>query len=289
MSRFRFLRHYCPKKNPLDIKKEIIFCSALVFSYFCTSKQVFVVKVRIIQHDIIWGNPAENRLRLQQLLEAHPGADLYVLAEMWSTGFATEPEGVAECDDASLRWMSRMAGRLNAAIAGSLAVERDGRFYNRLYFVTPDGSAVYYDKRHLFSYGGEDRHYTPGDKRVVAEWKGVRFLLTVCYDLRFPVWLRCRRDYDAVICVANWPTVRMVAWDTLLRARAIENQCYVVGVNRVGKDPCCEYAGGSAIIHPYGHAIATCEDNRECSTEAFLDMEGLRKFRAKFPVLEDAD
>lgn len=247
------------------------------------------MKVSIIQHDIVWGNPAENRLRLRQRIQANPGADLYVLAEMWSTGFATEPEGIAECDEASLQWMRDTARQQNAAIAGSLALKRDGRFYNRLYFVKPDGSFVTYDKRHLFSYGGEDRHYEHGNERVVAEWRGVRFLLTVCYDLRFPVWMRCHKDYDAIICVANWPTVRMLAWDTLLRARAIENQCYVIGVNRVGKDPACEYCGGSAVIHPYGHAVAACERDKECSAEASVDMEGLRKFRMKFPVLEDAD
>ena len=148
------------------------------------------MKVSIIQHDIVWGNPAENRLRLRQRIQANPGADLYVLAEMWSTGFATEPEGIAECDEASLQWMRDTARQQNAAIAGSLALKRDGRFYNRLYFVKPDGSFVSYDKRHLFSYGGEDRHYEHGYERVVAEWRGVRFLLTVCYDLRFPVWMR---------------------------------------------------------------------------------------------------
>ena len=145
------------------------------------------MKVSAIQHDIVWGNPAENRLRLQQQIEAHPGADLYVLTEMWSTGFATNPEGVAEHDEASLQWMKDMAVQQQAAIAGSLAMEQDGSFHNRLYFVKPDGEVDYYDKRHLFSYGGEDKYYSSGAERVVVEWKGVRFLLTVCYDLRFPV------------------------------------------------------------------------------------------------------
>ena len=247
------------------------------------------MKVSAIQHDIVWGNPAENRLRLQQQIEAHPGADLYVLTEMWSTGFATNPEGVAERDEASLQWMKDMAVQMQAAIAGSLAIEQDGSFHNRLYFVTPDGEVEYYDKRHLFSYGGEDKYYSPGTERVVVEWKGVRFLLTVCYDLRFPVWMRYCNDYDAIICVANWPTVRIDSWQTLLRARAIENQCYVVGVNRVGKDPNCDYCGCSAIINPYGQTIAECEKDKECSMEAVFDMEKLNAYRVKFPALKEKD
>ena len=247
------------------------------------------MKVSIIQHDIVWGNPAENRLRLQQQIEAQPGADLYVLTEMWSTGFAINPEGVAERDEASLQWMKDMAVQQQAVIAGSLAIEQDGSFHNRLYFVKPDGEVEYYDKRHLFSYGGEDKYYSPGTERVVVEWKGVRFLLTVCYDLRFPVWMRWSDDYDAILCVANWPTVRIDSWQTLLRARAIENQCYVVGVNRVGKDPNCDYCGCSAIINPYGQTIAECEKNKEYSMEAVFDMEKLNAYRVKFPALKEKD
>lgn len=247
------------------------------------------MKVSILQHDIVWGNPAENRLRLQQQIEAQPGADLYVLTEMWSTGFAINPEGVAERDEASLQWMKDMAVQQQAAIAGSLAIEQDGSFHNRLYFVKPDGVVEYYDKRHLFSYGGEDKYYSPGTERVVVEWKGVRFLLTVCYDLRFPVWMRYCNDYDAIICVANWPTVRIDSWQTLLRARAIENQCYVVGVNRIGKDSDCDYCGCSAIINPYGQTIAECERDKECSMEAVFDMEKLNAYRAKFPALKEKD
>ena len=247
------------------------------------------MKVSIIQHDIVWGNPAENRLRLKQQIEAQAGADLYVLTEMWSTGFAINPEGVAERDEASLQWMKDMAVQQQAAIAGSLAIEQDGSFHNRLFFVKPDGEVEYYDKRHLFSYGGEDKYYSPGTERVVVQWKGVRFLLTVCYDLRFPVWMRWSDDYDAILCVANWPTVRIDSWQTLLRARAIENQCYVVGVNRVGKDPNCDYCGCSAIINPYGQTIAECEKDKECSMEAVFDMEKLNAYRAKFPALKEKD
>ena len=247
------------------------------------------MKVTILQHNIVWARPEENRQRLEQQIDRQPGADLYVLAEMWPTGFATEPEDIAERDETSLRWMQQTAQRHNAALAGSIAVEEDGKFYNRLYFVRPDGSMEHYDKRHLFTYAGEDKHFTRGNRRVVVAWRGVRLLLEVCYDLRFPVWSRNRRDYDAALYVASWPRSRVEAWSTLLRARAIENQCYVVGVNRIGEDPNCEYCGCSAIIDPYGRTLAECERDQECLAEAELDMEALRAFRAKFPVLQDAD
>jgi len=247
------------------------------------------MKIVIIQHDIVWASPHENRQHLTDVLENAPQADLYVLAEMWSTGFATNPEGVAERDGASLEWMRQMARKRNAAIAGSLAVEEDGKYYNRLYFVKPSGEEEHYDKRHLFTYSGEDKQFTRGSRRVVAEWRGVRFLLAVCYDLRFPVWSRNLGDYDALLYVASWPTSRVEAWRALLRARAIENQCYVAAVNRVGSDPSCTYCGGSALIDPYGHTIAECADNQEGLEQAQIDMEALQAFRKKFPVLNDGD
>ena len=247
------------------------------------------MKVVILQHNIVWANPMENQARLEQEIDRQPGADLYVLAEMWSTGYAPKPEDVAERDGASLQWMQRMAGKYNAAIAGSIAVEENGEFRNRLYFVKPDGSVEYYDKRHLFTYGGEHLQFTRGEHRVVVEWRGVRFLLEICYDLRFPVWSRNCGDYDAILYVASWPTPRIEAWRTLLRARAIENQCYVIGGNRVGEDPNCKYCGCSAIIDPYGRTLAECERDEECRAESLIDTEALTAFREKFPVLRDRD
>ena len=254
------------------------------------------MKICILQHDIVWALPGENRRRLEEQIEEHPHADLYVLCEMWPTGFATQPDGLAEADGESLRWMQRMARKQDAAIAGSIATEEDGRFYNRFYFVKPDGTEEHYDKHHLFTYGGEDRNFSRGAQRVVTEWRGVRFLLEVCYDLRFPVWSRNRWDealrqaeYDAILYVANWPKPRIEAWRTLLRARAIENQCYVVGVNRIGEDPNCQYPGASAVIDPYGRTLVECERDEECSAEADIDVEALRAFRKKFPVLADGD
>ena len=248
------------------------------------------MKVIILQADICWADPEANRLHLDGMLDAQPGADLYVFPEMFSTGFCTQPEGVAEpVDSDTLRWMKRKAEEKDCALAGSIAVEEEGKYYNRFYFVTPDGKARWYNKKHLFTYGGEDKHYTPGNERVVVPFRGVRFLLEVCYDLRFPVWSRNRGDYDAILYVASWPTPRVEAWKALLRARAIENQCYVVAVNRVGKDPYCEYCGGSAVISPYGHTLAACADGQEECAGALIDMGELEAFRKKFPVLDDAD
>ena len=248
------------------------------------------MKVTILQRDIVWANPAKNIERAERAIRGNIGADLYVLPEMFSTGFCTEPEGIAEsCDSDTLRWMKRMAAEADAAIAGSVAVEEQGRYYNRFYFVKPDGSVTYYDKRHLFTYGGEHLRFTAGEERVIVEWRGVRILLEVCYDLRFPIWARNRGDYDMILYVASWPTPRVKAWSALLVARAIENQCYVAGVNRVGTDPTCDYCGASVIINPYGHTLAACADNTECEVSAEIDIEALEAFREKFPVLKDAD
>ena len=248
------------------------------------------MKVVLLQMDVEWAHGKANREKAERMILGCPGADLYVLPEMFSTGFATEPEGIAEPEGSeTLQWMRRKAQACDAAIAGSVAIEKEGKYYNRFYFVKPDGTVTYYNKRHLFTYGGEDKHFTRGEERVIVEFRGVRFLLLVCYDLRFPAWSRNRGDYDAILYVANWPTPRVEAWKALLRARAIENQCYVAGVNRVGTDPSCEYCGGSAIISPYGQTLAACEDSQECVAEAELDMQALEAFRQKFPVLNDGE
>ena len=183
----------------------------------------------------------------------------------------------------------RKAAERNCAIAGSVAVCENGNYYNRFYFVHPDGAVQHYDKKHLFTFGGEHKRFTAGTERVVVNFRGVRILLEVCYDLRFPVWSRNLGDYDMILYVASWPTPRVDAWSALLRARAIENQCYVAGVNRMGTDPTCEYSGGSAIIDPYGKTIAECPWSRESAVSADIDMEALQAFRKKFPVLDDAD
>lgn len=254
------------------------------------------MKVTLLQQDLAWADPLENQRRSELQLLSAPDSDLYVLPEMWSTGFAVDPTGVAEEGDpcASLLWMKMMAQRMDAAIAGSLAIrDADGTFRNRFYFVRPDGDVACYDKAHPFTYGGEHLRYMPGHERVVVEWRGVRFLLQVCYDLRFPCFSRNRAEgdgaYDAILYVASWPTSRIEAWNTLLRARAIENQCYVFGVGRVGQDKACRYSGGTQCVDPYGRVAGACPDNEVALLTQTMDMAALTAFRQKFPVLQDAD
>ena len=248
------------------------------------------MRITIVQQDIQWASPAVNRARAEEAIGRNPDSDLYVLPEMFSTGFCTCPEGIAEsAESETLQWMKQTAARTNAAIAGSVAVCDEGRYYNRFYFVKPDGEVTFYDKKHLFTYGGEHLRFTAGEKRVVVEFRGVRFLLEVCYDLRFPIWSRNRGDYDMILYVASWPVPRIEAWSALLVARAIENQCYVAGVNRVGTDPSCEYCGGSVVIDPYGKCIASCERGEASEATTEIDMDALEAFRQKFPVLGDAD
>ncbi|MBE6239334.1 MAG: amidohydrolase [Bacteroidales bacterium] len=248
------------------------------------------MKISILQLDLVWENPQENLRKADAAIASAPGADLYVLPEMFPTGFCTVPDGVAEPEGGLvLQWMKDKAAGTDAALAGSVAVRDEGRYYNRFYFVTPDGSVTWYDKKHLFTYGGEHKYFTAGDKRVVLEFRGVRIMLLVCYDLRFPIWSRNHGDYDMILYVASWPVTRMNAWKSLLVARAIENQCYVAGVNRVGTDPSNEYGGGSMVIDPYGKMIASCEDGVECSASAEIDIPMLEAFREKFPVLNDSD
>lgn len=250
-----------------------------------------MVKIALLQSDILWADIESNHNNAEQsILSAKEGVDLFVLPEMWSTGFAVEPEGIAEEHDESFLWMKRIAAKTDAAVAGSVAVRYDGLYYNRFYFVKPDGEVTYYDKRHLFTYGGEAEHYTAGTERVVVEWRGVRFLLQTCYDLRFPCFSRNRTPYyDCILYVASWPSSRRRVWDVLLQARALENQCYVVGVNRVGADAACNYDGGSVIISPYGKVVAQVQDGQSGLARGVIDIEALQAFRKKFPVLEDMD
>lgn len=248
------------------------------------------MKITILQRNIEWANPAKNVCRADEAINRNPGSDIYVLPEMFSTGFCTTPEGIAESDNSeTLQWMKHKATAIDAAIAGSIAITKDGNFYNRFYFVKPDGSVTHYDKKHLFTFGGEHKRFTAGDKRVIVEFLGIRILLEICYDLRFPIWARNHGDYDMILYVASWPKPRISAWSALLVARAIENQCYVAGVNRVGTDPTCEYNGASVVIDPYGKVIASCAESQECEATATIDIDALNAFREKFPVLNDAD
>lgn len=253
------------------------------------------MKVVMLQTDICWAKSDENVRHVQQLMANAPDGDLYVLPEMWSTGFATQPEGIAadEADNDALRWMQQTAQTRQCAISGSLAVRvDDGSYRNRHYFVDGRaGETYYYDKHHLFSYGGEDQFYTPGQQHTIVNYMGFRLLLQTCYDLRFPCWSRYAdgREYDAIICVANWPSSRQSAWQLLLRARAIENQCYMIGVNRVGDDQKCHYIGASAVIDVTGHTLAQCRLGEPQALMCDIRMDDLQRRREKFRVLDDRD
>ncbi len=246
------------------------------------------MKTVIIQHAIQWGQTAANLQVLSTLMDQQQGADLFVLSETFATGFMTE--GALADGNTILDWMQHEAHRQDAAIAGSVAFRDDeGLARNRLFFVRPDGTYDYYDKRHLFSMAGEAETYVAGQQRVVVTWRGVRLMLQVCYDLRFPVFSRNHGDYDAILYVANWPKSRREVWQTLLKARALENQCYVVGVNCVGCTSGVDYSGDSVILDAYGRTIASCPIDCQATAVAELDMDKLNLFRQKFPVLNDAD
>ena len=244
--------------------------------------------IALIQSDIVWGDPKANLLKLDEMIAKTPHADVYLLPEMFSTGFVTSPEGKTEpAQGPVFQWMQNRAKYLGAVIAGSIAVEENGLFYNRMYFVRPDGSWEHYDKRHLF--GAEADSYTPGKDRVIAQWQVCRFLLSTCYDLRFAVWLRNRGDYDMILLGASWPASRRYAWDTLLKARAIENQCFVAGVNRVGDDPNASYTGGSVLVNPLGEVLSGCPDSEQCSVTSFAELELVGEYRKRFHEIKDGD
>lgn len=235
-----------------------------------------------------WEHTSRNLARFEPAV-AEAKADIVVLPEMFATGFKLRPAVVAEpMDGEVVTTMLRWAREYRKAVVGSAVISEGGLFRNRQFFVEPSGKMTWYDKHHLFRPGGEARDYEPGQRRVIVEYMGLRFLLLVCYDLRFPVWSRNRGDYDAIIYSASWADDRREVWSTLLRARAIENQCYVIGVNRVGRDPDAEYAGDSAIIDFKGRTLvdAGCSEGTLTAT---LDTEQMAAFREKFPAWIDAD
>ncbi len=244
----------------------------------------------LVQVDIIWENPEENIRRMEQLLKDASPADVLLLPEMWTTGFTMQPERFAETHPGpALMWMQSTAQQKNIAITGSMAVSDDNRFVNRWYCAFPNGQIAHYDKKHLFSYGDENNHYTPGDSTIIIEINGWRIMPLICYDLRFPAWGRNRDNYDLLIIAANWPTPRIHHWDALIKARAIENQSYVAAVNRIGTDGTgLQYTGHSQVIDMNGQALCA-PYTTEGIQYVTLDMESLTTFRQKFPFLKDMD
>lgn len=248
--------------------------------------------VSLVQTDLHWQQPEANMQMLDRLLEPLAGTtDLIVLPEMFLTGFCMQPAEAAEPEHGpGFEWMKRKAQALGAALTGSIAVRCGDRFYNRLWFVAPDGEAEFYDKRHLFRMSGEDRQYSAGQTRKVIHYRGWRILPQICYDLRFPVFSRNRNDYDLVLYVANWPEPRRQVFRVLLQARAIENYCYLAAVNRIGKDGNgYAYAGDSMLVDYRGDPIIDRAPGCEFIAGSSLDGAGLLAFREKFPVWMDAD
>lgn len=245
-------------------------------------------RIAILQRDIVWQDIEANLKAIEHEVEGLD-VDTVVLSEMFTTGFATDPRDVAEQEGgATLEWMKSLAHRLDAAVVGSVAVRVGDEYRNRMYFVKPSDEVEYYDKHHLFTIGEEGRFFTAGQSRCVVQWRGVRFLLQVCFDLRFPVWSRQRGDYDAIIYSALWPTPRRDVWQLLLRARAVENQAYVIGVNRTGNEPTLNYSGDSAVVDPYGCEQVKLDDKPGVGV-AELNMDALARFREKFNVGRESD
>jgi omega-amidase len=250
------------------------------------------LKVTLIQADLAWEDGAANREALWDMIDAidAPG-DLIVLPEMFATGFSMSPRDLAEpMTGESVRWLHQVAKMKKAAVTGSLMIEEERRYYNRLFWVTPDGGQLTYDKKHLFTYAGEDNVYTHGDRHLQVALKDWQIRPMICYDLRFPVWTRNREPYyDLAIFVANWPARRADHWRSLLKARAIENQSYVIGVNRVGQDGNGhDYCGDSLAIDPFGR-ILFHRAIEPCVHTLTLADDLMAQYRGEFPVLSDAD
>jgi omega-amidase len=250
------------------------------------------MKLTLIQTDIIWENKHKNLERIGELISAIPAdTDIVILPEMFNTGFSMNPHDLSETPGSdTFEWMMGISGKYNFGVCGSYIISDNRHYYNRWIFVSPEKEIWRYDKRHLFSPGDEDKLFTHGSERVVFSFRGLRIYPNICFDLRFPVWSRNRNDYDILINSANWPESRRDVWLTLLKARALENQCFVAGVNRIGIDGTgVKYCGDSMILGPKGEIIADGGKNKECLISGEISIKELENFRKKFPVLNDGD
>jgi predicted amidohydrolase len=254
------------------------------------------LKIALVQTDLYWKDKTANMAMLEEkLMNLSSNVDLIILPEMFSTGFTMDAKEVAEpMNFTTTKWMKQMAAQTQALVTGSIVIEEKGNFYNRLLWIRPDGKVDFYDKRHLFRMAGEDAHYDMGIERKVFEWKGWKIMPQVCYDLRFPVWTRNRvqegkLEYDLLIYVASWPSPRVSAWDILLKARAVENLSYCIGVNRIGQDGNgIPYSGHSAVYDFKGETLIFSE-NKEDILFIELDINYLHEYREKFPAWLDGD
>jgi omega-amidase len=245
----------------------------------------------LVQTQLFWADAEANRQHLETIVrQKGSDCDLIVFPETFTSGFLGDAEAEPESmDGPTLAWMKSLAAEFDCVLCGSAAISIDGGTANRFLWVQPDGQVQFYDKRHLFSYAGEHKRYVAGTERKVFHYRGWRFCPQICYDLRFPAWCRNRDDYDVLLFVANWPEPRTPAWTALLRARAIENQCYVIGVNRSGKDPKgFVYVGGSAVYDPLGETVLDL-GAVEGSGSVTIELENVTTTRCQLPFLRDAD
>jgi omega-amidase len=250
------------------------------------------MNITVIQPDIAWEDKSFNFSNLSRLiLPLFNKTDIVILPEMFNTGFSMNPAKLCESPDGeTFLWMKSIADKGNIGLCGSYIVKEDMNFFNRWVFVSPENDVVHYDKRHLFGVGGEDKLFSAGKSRLIFSFRGVKISSYICYDLRFPVWSRNTEGSDLIIYCANWPLSRQNAWNTLLRARAIENQCFVAGSNRTGTDgEGIIYSGDSMILGPGGEVIATAGSEINHSVSSEISLGVLHNFRKKFPVLNDAD
>jgi len=250
------------------------------------------LKTAFIQSNIVWHNAEINRINFSKKINAiSEEVNIIILPEMFSTGFSMNPQEIAETmQGETVQWMQRLASEKNCAVSGSVIISENNHYYNRFLFVYPSGEIKHYDKRHLFTLAGEEKIYTPGNEKIIIDYEGWKICPLVCYDLRFPVWARNVEEYDVLLYVANWPKPRILAWDTLLRARSIENMCYVVGVNRVGSDTNkLEYVGHSAAYDCLGKRISKIEIEDEFIEIVKLDKEHISKVRRGLNFLNDKD
>jgi len=250
------------------------------------------INLTLAQVNLVWENRAENLRHLTEKLDGLSAqTDIIILPETFTSGFSMKPELLAETmEGPAIDWMKQQTAKTGAAICGSLIIKENNCYFNRFVFVKPKGEIIHYDKRHLFSIGGEKSAFTPGSERTIFTYLGWKIGLYICYDLRFPVWSRNRNDTDLMLFSANWPKSRSIVWNTLLKARAIENQLYVAGVNRIGSDGNgIKYIGESQVINPYGKVILESNHLEEGLYNCTLSLTELTDFRQKFPVSEDAD
>lgn len=248
------------------------------------------LKITVLQQPLEWMDGAANLRFFDELLAGIDGRDLIILPEMFTTGFAMEAAKSSLPEAQVVSWLQSKAKAAHAMVAGSAALQTEKGAVNRFLLVEPNGTVHHYDKRHLFRMAGEHEHYVAGERREVIEWRGWRILPQVCYDLRFPVFSRNQNDYDLALYVANWPAPRALHWQALLQARAIENQAYVAGCNRVGTDGNGhQYSGDSRIISPQGEILAAGEPHQPARLDADLSLEKVREYRETFPAWRDAD